>query len=99
MSTDQSAPLAADEKPASPQRRDKRGWGGWVAGAALAAFTLFFIANARVALDPRASGRALFAVEGFPTIVVIDPEGYIRAKWEGLNPAIAPAMSNALKTL
>ena len=31
----------------------KRGWGGWVAGAALAAFALFFIANCRVALDPR----------------------------------------------
>ena len=52
-----------------------------------------------VALDPRASARALFAVNGFPTIVVIDPEGYIRAKWEGLNPAIAPAMSNALRAL
>src|ERR1700730_3301727 len=53
MSTDQSAPLAAQEKPASPPRSDKRGWGGWVAGAALAAFALFFIANCRVALDPR----------------------------------------------
>src|ERR1700747_3586879 len=53
MSTNQSTPLAADEKPASPQRSDKRGWGGWVAGAALAAFALFFIANCRVALDPR----------------------------------------------
>jgi thiol-disulfide isomerase/thioredoxin len=52
-----------------------------------------------VALDPRASARALFGVEGFPTIVVIDPEGYIRAKWEGLNPAIAPAMSNAYQKL
>ena len=31
----------------------KRGWGGWIAGAALAAFALFFIANCRVALDPR----------------------------------------------
>ncbi|HEY6325153.1 MAG TPA: TlpA disulfide reductase family protein [Candidatus Cybelea sp.] len=52
-----------------------------------------------VALDPRASARALFGVEGFPTIVVIDPEGYIRAKWQGLNPAIAPAMSNAIRKL
>ncbi|HVR45665.1 MAG TPA: TlpA disulfide reductase family protein [Candidatus Binatia bacterium] len=50
-----------------------------------------------VALDPGASAGALFGVEGFPTIVVIDPEGYIRAKWQGLNPAIAPAMSNALR--
>ena len=31
----------------------ERGWGGWIAGAALAAFALFFIANSRVALDPR----------------------------------------------
>src|SRR6201998_1016426 len=53
MSTDPSAPLAAEEKPASPRRSDKRGWGGWIAGAALAAFTLFFIANCRVALGPR----------------------------------------------
>src|ERR1700712_3617144 len=53
MSPEQSAPLTADENPASPQRSDKRGWGGWIAGAALAAFTLFFIANCRVALDPR----------------------------------------------
>jgi thiol-disulfide isomerase/thioredoxin len=50
-----------------------------------------------VALDPRASARALFGVVGFPTVVVIDPEGYIRAKWEGLNPAIEPALSNALR--
>jgi thiol-disulfide isomerase/thioredoxin len=48
-----------------------------------------------VALDPHGSARALFAVEGFPTIVVIDRNGFIRAKWEGLNPAIALAMSNA----
>jgi hypothetical protein len=53
MSTDQSSPIAAPDKPASSQRSDKRGWGGWVAGAALAAFVLFFIANRRVALDPR----------------------------------------------
>ncbi len=50
-----------------------------------------------VALDQRASARALFGVQGFPTVVVIDPQGYIRAKWEGLNPAIAPAMTNALR--
>jgi thiol-disulfide isomerase/thioredoxin len=52
-----------------------------------------------VALDPGASARALFGIVGFPTIVVIDPQGYVRAKWEGLNPAIAPALSNALRTL
>lgn len=52
-----------------------------------------------VAVDPRASARAYFGVVGFPTIVVVDPDGYIRAKWEGLNPAIEPALSNALRRL
>ncbi len=52
-----------------------------------------------VALDPHASARALFGIVGFPTIVVIDSEGYVRAKWEGLNPAIEPALSNALRAL
>ncbi len=36
-------------QPAAPQRK----WGGWIAGAALAAFALFFIANRRWVLDPR----------------------------------------------
>ncbi|HYB81171.1 MAG TPA: spirocyclase AveC family protein, partial [Mycobacterium sp.] len=53
MSTEQSIPLQADEKPTRPHGGEKRGWGGWVAGAAVAAFALFFIANCRVALDPR----------------------------------------------
>jgi thiol-disulfide isomerase/thioredoxin len=52
-----------------------------------------------VALDPQSSARALFGVQGFPTIVVIDPTGHIRAKWEGLNPAIALAMTDAQKRL
>ena len=52
-----------------------------------------------VALDPEAGARALFAVRGFPTVVVIDPAGRVRASWEGLNPAIALAMSNAQRTL
>ena len=52
MSTDQSTPLAAG-KDSAPPPGHKRGWGGWIAGAALAAFALFFIANCRVALDPR----------------------------------------------
>ncbi len=52
-----------------------------------------------VALDPASGSRAYFGVEGFPTMVVIDASGHIRAKWEGLNPAIALALSNAVKTL
>ena len=49
MSTDQSAPVAAAKEPVAPRRK----WGGWIAGAALAAFALFFIANRRWVLDPR----------------------------------------------
>jgi thiol-disulfide isomerase/thioredoxin len=48
-----------------------------------------------VALDPHTTASAYFSVQGFPTVVVIDPRGYVRAKWEGLNPAIGLAMSNA----
>jgi thiol-disulfide isomerase/thioredoxin len=50
-----------------------------------------------VVLDPGSNARALFAVDGFPTVVVIDGAGYVRAKWEGFNPAIGLAMSNALQ--
>lgn len=52
-----------------------------------------------VATDPHQSAQAFFGVHGFPTVVVVDPDGRIRAKWEGLNPAIGPAMSNALLRL
>jgi thiol-disulfide isomerase/thioredoxin len=52
-----------------------------------------------VALDPSAQARALFSVDGLPTVVVIDPSGNVRAKWEGLNPAIGVAMSHAQATL
>lgn len=52
-----------------------------------------------VALDPRGDARGIFAIDGFPTIVVVDPQGRIRAKWEGLNPAIALALSNAQSQL
>ncbi len=52
-----------------------------------------------VALDPTSSAQGLFHVQGFPTIVVIDPKGLIRATWTGFNPAIALAMSNAQKEL
>jgi len=52
-----------------------------------------------VAFDPSARSRALFDLQGFPTIVVVDPHGYIRAKWEGLNPAISLALTNAERSL
>jgi thiol-disulfide isomerase/thioredoxin len=54
---------------------------------------------ADVALDPTASAQGFFQVEGYPTMVVIDPQGKIRATWSGFNPAIALNMANAEKSL
>ena len=48
-----------------------------------------------VALDPDQRAMHWFSVSGFPTMVVIDPQGNIRANWPGLNPAIQMNMSNA----
>ena len=52
-----------------------------------------------VALDPAASAQGYFQIQGFPTVVVIDPQGKIRASWAGFNPAIELAMGNAEKQL
>jgi len=52
-----------------------------------------------VVLDPTSSAQGFFQINGFPTIVVIDPQGRIRATWSGFNPAIGMAMSNAEKEL
>ncbi|RAU95631.1 DUF5135 domain-containing protein [Mycobacterium colombiense] len=62
MSTEQSVPLTTDGEPVAAGGR-KRGRGGWIAGVALAAFALFFIANCRVALDPRVANPG---VQGRP---------------------------------
>ena len=51
MATKETSPVAAEEK--TPGAGEKRRWGPWVAGTALAAFALFFIVNCRTALDPR----------------------------------------------
>lgn len=52
-----------------------------------------------VVLDPQALSSGFFQIQGFPTMVVIDPQGRVRATWEGLNPAIKLNMENARKTL
>jgi thiol-disulfide isomerase/thioredoxin len=52
-----------------------------------------------VVLDPQSHSQGFFLINGFPTIVVIDPQGRIRATWAGFNPAIELAMSNAAKKL
>jgi hypothetical protein len=52
-----------------------------------------------VVLDPHASAQGYFQIEGFPTIVVVDPQGRIRGTWAGFNPAIEIAMAHAEHTL
>ena len=52
-----------------------------------------------VVMDQQGLSRGFFAIEGFPTIVTIDPQGRVRATWAGYNPAIALAMANAVRTL
>lgn len=52
-----------------------------------------------VALDPKALSQGFFQIDGFPTMVVIDPQGRIRATWTGLNPAIELNMAHAEQTL
>jgi thiol-disulfide isomerase/thioredoxin len=52
-----------------------------------------------VAYDSASVSQGYFTIGGFPTVVVIDPSGKIRATWEGLNPAIGLAMSHAYQTL
>jgi thiol-disulfide isomerase/thioredoxin len=52
-----------------------------------------------VVLDPHASAQGYFQIQGFPTVVVVDPQGRIRATWAGFNPAIELAMAHAERTL
>jgi thiol-disulfide isomerase/thioredoxin len=52
-----------------------------------------------VAMDPKSLSQGFFQIQGFPTMVVIDPQGRIRATWPGLNPAIQLNMDNARKAL
>jgi thiol-disulfide isomerase/thioredoxin len=52
-----------------------------------------------VAMDPQSLSQGFFQIQGYPTMVVIDPQGRIRATWRGLNPAIQLNMENARKTL
>ncbi len=52
-----------------------------------------------VAYDPHAQARVMFGVVGFPTVVVIDPQGRVRSSWAGLNPAIDLALDHAAAVL
>lgn len=48
-----------------------------------------------VALDGNHLAANWFGVEGFPTMIVIDTKGMIRAKWTGFNPAVTLNMAHA----
>jgi len=52
-----------------------------------------------VAVDTDQRVQGAFDVFGFPTIVVIDPRGYIRSRWYGYNPAVESAMEHARTSL
>ena len=53
----------------------------------------------RVALDPQGLSKGFFQLDGFPTIVVVDPQGRIRATWSGFNPAVASNMAHAAQRI
>jgi peptide/nickel transport system substrate-binding protein len=63
------------------------------AGTARAFARLHGLAN--VVLDPDEIAAHAFGVSGFPTMVVVDPAGLVRAKWVGFNPAVERAMADA----
>jgi len=52
-----------------------------------------------VALDNKSLAAAWFGVIGFPTMVVVDRKGLVRATWPGFNPAVELNMANAAAQL
>ena len=52
-----------------------------------------------VALDSQRLASTWFGVIGFPTMIVVDRQGNVRATWAGLNPAIQLNMANAANHL
>jgi hypothetical protein len=52
-----------------------------------------------LALDTAERVADAFEVEGYPTIVVIDPRGRMNARWFGYNPVLESAMEHARVTL
>ena len=49
-----------------------------------------------VVLDPYESASHAFGVQGFPTLVAVDPSGWIRARWVGYDAGIEGAMEQAV---
>jgi thiol-disulfide isomerase/thioredoxin len=52
-----------------------------------------------LAFDESGRAAAAYGVSGYPTMIVIDPKGFVRARWVGFNPAIGIAMANARAAL
>lgn len=52
-----------------------------------------------VLLDTDQRIMSLYKIVGFPTLVAIDPDGFVRGRWPGLNPAVEAAMGHARETL
>jgi thiol-disulfide isomerase/thioredoxin len=50
-----------------------------------------------VALDPDQSAAHAFGITGFPTMVAIDPQGRVRARWIGFDPKIEQHMAAAVQ--
>jgi thiol-disulfide isomerase/thioredoxin len=48
-----------------------------------------------VVFDPDETVAHRYGIWAFPTIIVVDPDGWVRGRWEGLNPAVELAMSDA----
>lgn len=68
------------------------------AGEAPAVATAFARAEGMrgVAFDPDLIATHAFGVGNFPTMVVIDPQGNVRANWLGYNPGVESAMDDAV---
>jgi thiol-disulfide isomerase/thioredoxin len=49
-----------------------------------------------VALDPDQTVAHAFGIDGFPTLIAIDPSGRVRARWIGFDPGVERAMSEAV---
>lgn len=49
-----------------------------------------------VALDPDQTVAHAFGINGFPTLVAVDPSGRVRARWIGFDPDVERAMSEAV---
>jgi thiol-disulfide isomerase/thioredoxin len=51
---------------------------------------------ADVALDPDQTVAHAFGVDGFPTLIAIDPTGRVRARWIGYDPNVEREMGDAV---